>query len=98
VCVPVTQLPDDPAELAWRVEPAHHEAFIEVTRVHFEVPAILSVYDQLARWVSVAGREQIGPPREVYIPGVEPLFAAADAHICDVAIPFAQPAASKNGR
>jgi len=97
VCVPVTQLPDDPAELAWRVEPAHHEAFVEVTRVHFEVPAILSVYDQLERWVSAAGRKQIGSPREVYTPGVEPLFAAADAHICDLAIPFAQPAASKNG-
>jgi hypothetical protein len=56
----------------------------------------LSVYDQLARWVSVAGHEQIGPPREVYTPGVEPLFAAADAHICDVVIPFAESGASQN--
>jgi hypothetical protein len=96
VCVPVTHLPDDPAELAWRVEPAHHEAFIQVTRVQFEVPAILSVYDQLARWVSVAGHEQIGRPREVYTPGVEPLFAAADAHICDVAFPFTESGASQN--
>jgi hypothetical protein len=68
VCVPVTHLPEDPAELAWRVEPPHHEAFIQVTRVHFEAPAILSVYDQLTHWVSVAGRKQIGSPREVYTP------------------------------
>lgn len=88
VCVPVIHPPDDPAELPWWVEPAHQEAFIQVTKVHFEVPAILSVYDQLARWVSAGGRKQLGPPREVYAPGVEPLFAAADAHICDVAIPF----------
>ena len=70
--------------------------FIQVTKVHFEVPAILSVYDQLARWVSVAGHEQTGAPREVYIPGAEPLFAAADAHICDVVIPFAESGSSRN--
>lgn len=88
VCVPVSRPPDDPAELAWRTEPAHHEAFIQVTKVHFEVPAILSVYDQLARWVSAPGRTPTGSPREVYLPGVDPLFAAADQHVCDVATPF----------
>jgi len=88
VCVPVSRPPDDPAELAWRTEPAHHEAFIPVTKVHFEVPAILSVYDQLARWVSAPGRTAAGSPREVYPPGADPLFAAADQHICDVATPF----------
>lgn len=93
VCVPVSRLPDDPAELAWRIEPEHHEAFIQVTNVHFEVPAILSIYDQLARWVSASGRTQAGSPREVYLPGVEPLFAAADQHICDVATPFHRVAA-----
>lgn len=96
VCVPVAHLPADPEELAWRVEPAHHEAFIPVTRVHFEVPAILSVYDQLTRWVAGAGRKQIGSPREIYARGVEPLFAAADAHICDVAIPFADSGAPRS--
>lgn len=89
VCVPVTRAPDDPQELAWRVEPAHEEAFIGVTKVHFEVPAILSVYDQLASWVSAFGRRQIGRPREVYVSGVDPLFATADAHICDIAVPVA---------
>lgn len=89
VCVPITRLPDDPAELASRVEPAHHEAFIPVTKVHFEVPAILSVYDQLTRWVTAPGRGPAGPPREVYARDAEPLFAAPDTHICDVAIPFA---------
>jgi len=91
VCVPVNHPPDEPAELAWRVEPAHREAFIQVTKAHFEVPAILSVYDQLAQWVSASDAEQTGSPREVYVPGVEPLFAAADTHICDVAIPFGAP-------
>jgi DNA-binding transcriptional MerR regulator len=88
VCVPVTHLPDNPSEVAWRVEAAHREAFIQVTKIHFEVPAILSVYDQLARWVSAPGRNRAGSPREVYTPGVEPLFAVADEHVCDVAIPF----------
>jgi DNA-binding transcriptional MerR regulator len=88
VCVPVGRLPDDQAELAWRVEPAHHEAFIQVSKVHFEVPAILSVYDQLERWISARGATRAGSSREVYVPGIEPLFAAADEHVCDVAMPF----------
>jgi DNA-binding transcriptional MerR regulator len=88
VCVPVGHPPQDPAELAYRVEPAHREAFIQVTKAHFEIPAILSVYDQLERWVAAPGRAQAGSPREVYRQGVEPLFAEADQQICDVAMPF----------
>jgi hypothetical protein len=88
VCVPVTKPSDDPSDVAWRVEASHYEAFIRVTKIHFEVPAILSVYDQLARWVSAPGRKRAGSPREVYSAGVEPLFAAADEHVCDVALPF----------
>lgn len=89
VCLPVSHPPTDPAELAWRTEPAHREAFIPVTRTHFEIPAILSVYDQLARWAAVPGRRRDGAPREVYRAGVEPLFAQAGQEICDVAMPFA---------
>jgi hypothetical protein len=89
VCVPVRHPPEDPAELAWRVEAAHREAFIPVAKAHFEIPAILSIYDQLARWVSAPGRRQAGAPREVYRSHAEPLFAAADQQICDVAMPFA---------
>src|SRR5580658_7181888 len=85
VCVPVWHPPEDPAELAWRVEAAHREAFIPVARAHFENPAILSVYDQLARWASAPGRRQAGAPREVYRPDAEPLFAAAGQQICDAA-------------
>ena len=88
VCVPVRHPPEDPAELAWRVEPAHREAFIPVAKAHFEIPAILSIYDQLARWASTPGRRQTGAPREVYRPHAEPLFAPADQQICDVAMPF----------
>ena len=88
VCVPVRHPPQDPAELAWRVEPAHREAFIPVTRAHFEIPAIWSVYDRLARWAAASGRSRAGAPREVYRPAAEPLFAPPGQHICDVAIPF----------
>jgi DNA-binding transcriptional MerR regulator len=89
VCVPVRHPPEEPAELAWRVEPAHREAFIQVTKSQFEIPAIWSVYDQLRRWVAAPGRRRDGAPREVYRSDVEPLFAAADQQICDVATPFA---------
>lgn len=89
VCVPVRYPPEDPAELAWRVEPAHREAFIPVTKMHFELPAILSIYDQLERWVTAPGRRRTGAPREVYRADIEPLFVTADQQIGDVAIPFA---------
>jgi DNA-binding transcriptional MerR regulator len=89
VCVPVSHPPEDPAELAWRVEPAHREAFISVTKAHFEVPAIFSINDQLARWLTAPGRRRAGAPREVYRAGIEPLFATAGQQICDVAVPFA---------
>jgi len=88
VCVPIDRLPVAQAELAWRVEPAHHEAFVQVSKVHFEVPAILSVYDQLDRWLLAHGSARSGPSREVYVPGIEPLFAAPDEYICDIAMPF----------
>jgi hypothetical protein len=83
VCVPVRHPPRDPAELAWRVEPAHREAFISVTRTHFEIPAIWSIYDRLARWAAAPGRRRAGAPREVYRPEAEPLFAPAGQQICD---------------
>jgi DNA-binding transcriptional MerR regulator len=97
VCVPVSHLPADQADLAWRIEPAHHEAFIAVTKVHFEVPAILTIYDQLASWISANGGKIAGSSREVYVPGIEPLFAAADEHICDVAMPFRRDDATEPG-
>src|SRR6202041_3993898 len=98
VCVPVRHPPEDPAELAWRVEAAHREAFVPVARAHFEIPAILSIYDQLARWVSAPGRSETGAPREVYRPDANPLFAAADQRTCEAAIPFAvMPAAHQAG-
>lgn len=89
VCVPVRHPPEDPVELAWRIEPAHREAFIPVTKTHFEIPAIWSIYDQLTRWVTAHGRRQAGAAREVYRPDVEPLFAPAGQQICDIAVPFA---------
>ena len=91
--------PRDPAELAWRVEPAHREAYIPVTRTHFEIPAIWSIYDRLARWVAAPGRSRAGAPREVYRPEAEPLFTPAGQQICDVAVPFAtshQPGSSRS--
>lgn len=94
VCVPVRHPPGDPGELAWRVEPAHWEAFIPVAKAHFEIPAVLSVYDQLARWTQAPGRRRSGPAREVYRPETEPLFATPGQPICDVAVPFTSDATS----
>jgi DNA-binding transcriptional MerR regulator len=92
VCLPVSHPPADPADAACRVEPAHREAFIHVTRANFDVPAIWSVYDQLERWVTAEGRRRTGAPREVYRHDADSVAtdARADQRICDVAVPFAR--------
>jgi DNA-binding transcriptional MerR regulator len=79
VCVPVRP------GAAGRVEPAHREAYIPVVKGHFEVPAILSVYDAAARWVRDHGHTAVAPAREVY---GYPESAGADDPVCDVAVPF----------
>jgi DNA-binding transcriptional MerR regulator len=75
VCLPV-----DPAA-ATRIEPAHREAYIPVTKGHFEVPRILSVYDGVYRWVWDHGYTPAGGGREVY------RYPPGDL-VCDVALPY----------
>jgi DNA-binding transcriptional MerR regulator len=75
VCLPVR--PED----ATRIEPAHREAYIPVTKGHFEMPRILSVYDGVYRWVRDHGYTPTGGGREVY------RYPPGDL-MCDVALPY----------
>ncbi|GAB1644453.1 MerR family transcriptional regulator [Krasilnikovia sp. MM14-A1259] len=85
-------LPVDPAAalragLTTRVEPAHDEWYLRLTRAQAEFPQILTAYDAVFDRVAENGDEWIGPPREVYL-GYFP-DAAPDEEICDVALPVA---------
>jgi DNA-binding transcriptional MerR regulator/effector-binding domain-containing protein len=84
VCVPISAAPD--ADVATRVEPAHAEAYVRLTKAQVEFPQILSAYDAVAQWIDAKGRSMSGPPREVYFND----FAAAssDDEVCDVAFPI----------
>jgi DNA-binding transcriptional MerR regulator len=87
VCVPVDRARAVARDPALRREPAHREAYVRVTKAQFEVPQILSAYDAVAAWISAHGRCWAGPPREVYLPGVDPHGAAPTDEVCDVACP-----------
>jgi DNA-binding transcriptional MerR regulator len=67
-----------------RVEPAHREAYVTVTRAQLEFPQILSAYDVVADWI---GSAAAGPPREVYRCGIDIASAGTHDDVCDIAFP-----------
>jgi DNA-binding transcriptional MerR regulator len=82
-CLPVS--PDTPGAPV-RTEPAHHEAYVRLTRAQVEYPQILSAYDAVARWITARGHAFDGAPREVYFADFH--TANPDDEICDVAFPM----------
>lgn len=87
VCVPFEGSIGAHDVITLKTEPAHHEAFVTVTREGLEFPAILGAYDAVAGWVHANG-EFIAdlPSREVYIAEVPE--AAPDDDVCDIAFPY----------
>jgi DNA-binding transcriptional MerR regulator len=85
VCVPIATAVG--AEAPTRVEPAHREAYVRITKAQVEFPQILSAYDAVASWIGANGKTVTGAPREVYFND----FAAAalDDEVCDIAFPIA---------
>lgn len=70
-----------------RVEPAHEEAYVTLTKEGIEFPQILSAYEAVAAWVREHGEMiESMPTREVYFTDV--LAAADDAEVCDIASPY----------
>jgi len=86
VCLPVDAPIEDRTGLRTRVEPAHREAFVRLTKAQLVYPAVLSAYDAVFTWVREQGRTRTGSPREVYL-GYFPTAAPED-EICDVSVPF----------
>jgi DNA-binding transcriptional MerR regulator len=82
-CVPI-----DPAATGApaRVEPAHREAYVRLTKAQVEYPQILSAYDAVSQWLDRNGHTAWLGPREIYSPGF-PSAGPAD-EVCDVAFPM----------
>ena len=85
VCVPV-QASGAADGVAMRQEPAHHEAYVRITKAQFEFPQILSAYDAVAQWIPSNGHSVAGAPREVYF--TDFMSAQPTDEVADIAFPI----------
>ena len=85
VCVPVSG-DGDLSGQAHRVEPAHREAYTEITVAQVAFPQILSAYEAVERWIGANGRQITGSPREVYVDDF--MHLGPNDHGCDIAFPI----------
>jgi len=67
VCVPFQGTVDPAGPIVIRVEPAHTEAYCEVTRADCVFPRIMLAYDAMVAWFRISGRVSAGPVREIYL-------------------------------
>jgi DNA-binding transcriptional MerR regulator len=74
------------ADIQFRVERAHDEAYIRLALKDMSWPALLPAYDALARWASERQREPAGAPRQVLI--ADQRTAAPDTPVCDLTLPL----------
>ena len=86
VCVPVGVSQQESTDPAIRVEPAHSEAYVRLTKAQVEYPQILSAYDAVSQWIGSNGRSVAGSPREVYFTDWN--AAGPGDAVCDVAFPM----------
>jgi len=91
VCAPVARETGLLPGAAVRLEVAHHEAYVRISRAQLEFPQILSAFDAVGQWIAGSGRCQAGPPREVYLTGADVAAAAPGDPVCDVAFPVGAP-------
>jgi DNA-binding transcriptional MerR regulator len=75
------------AALATRIEPAHREAYVTVTRAQVRYPDILTAYDAVERWITENHGVIAGPPREAYF--ADPSEGPDDEPVAEIAYPIA---------
>ena len=87
VCGPIS--PPDGADVTHpnRIEPAHREAYIRITKAQVAFPQIISAYDAVEQWIRDNGRQITGSPREVYF--TDFMNAGPDDEVVDIAFPIA---------
>ncbi|MEU7058326.1 hypothetical protein [Streptomyces sp. NPDC046197] len=73
-------------DLGVRLEAAHREAFIPLTKPEQGHPAVLPAHDALAGWLTSRGLSLNACAREIYYPSWA--TARAGEHVADVAHPF----------
>jgi len=86
VCVPVNPPQGTAVDAPTRKEPAHHEAYVRITKAQVQYPQILSAFDAVGEWISAEGLSASAPPREIYF--TDFMAAAPSDEVCDVAFPI----------
>lgn len=86
VGLPVSAQHAGVARLPTRIEPAHREAYVTITRAQVRYPDILSAYDAVERWIATNKEQAAGSPREIYF--ADPSTGDDDEYIADVAFPI----------
>ena len=84
VCVPVGTR-NGSRDTPMRLEPAHREAYVTITKAQVEYPQILSAYEAVDQWIRSEGRTVAGSPREVYFADWD--AASPTDEVCDIAFP-----------
>jgi DNA-binding transcriptional MerR regulator len=86
VCIPVSADASDSEDVAVRRDPAHHEAYVRITKAQVGFPQILSAYDAVTDWIRSHGLTVDDcSPREIYFADWD--AAGADDEVCDIAYP-----------
>jgi DNA-binding transcriptional MerR regulator len=87
-CVPFTGSLEPSGEVRIRIDPAHEEAFIVMTRGAVDGPELMQGYDALFTWVNQQGRGGHGG-REIYFEAAPWESLRPDQPAFDIAVPLA---------
>ena len=85
-CVPFTGSLEPKGDVRVRLEPAHQEAYVRLTKAQVVFPDILEAYDAVYKHLQAAGKTPSGSPREVYFADWEDV--EDDEPACDIAFPY----------
>jgi len=86
LCSPIS--PDNARVVALpsRVEPAHREAFVRITKQEVRFPQILRAYEAVEKWALDGSEQFAGNPREVYFVDFD--AAGPRDEVVDIALPI----------
>ncbi|MFF3868132.1 MerR family transcriptional regulator [Micromonospora sp. NPDC001898] len=85
VCVPTSDPVEPEGPVGVRIERAHRQAYVSLTKAQATYPAILRAYDAIGTWLRDHDRVLSASAREVYLPNWA--TSADDEHCVDVGFP-----------
>ena len=85
-CVPFTGSLEPKGDMRIRLEPAHKEAYVRLTKAQVVFPDILEAYDAVSNYLRESGKTISGSPREVYFTDWN--MVGDNEPACDIAFPY----------